>query len=135
MTNKMTKKDYFYQIYALVENNLELPENEKNDLLTFVEHELDLLERKNARKSDKPTRKQIGNALKAQEILAFMAENKKYYTASELASLSGMSFQKITALIKGQASREIYKGHALYYVGEKPTEYPVFKKTNKKEAE
>jgi hypothetical protein len=134
MTNKMTKKDYFYQIYALVENNLELPENEKNDLLTFVEHELDLLEKKNTRKSDKPTKKQIENTSKAQEILASM-ENGKYYTATDLANINNLSFQRVTALIKNYVTRETYKGHTLYYVGEKPTEYPVFKKTNKKEAE
>jgi hypothetical protein len=130
MTNKTTKKDNFMELYAIVET-MELDETKKDNLMEFIEHEIELLEKKNAHKSTKPTKKQEANKSKALEILGSM-ENGKYYTAKELAEMNGVSFQKIVALVKNDVSRETYKGKTLYYVGEKPTEYPEVKKQSKK---
>jgi hypothetical protein len=133
MTNKPTKKESFMELYAIVET-MELDETKKDNLLSFLEHELDLLGRKNSHKSDKPTKKQVENEKMTNDILALI-EPSKYYTAKEIGDMFNVSFQKVTALLKGYVSRETYKGKTLYYIGEKPTEYPEVKKESKKGTE
>jgi Fic family protein len=129
----MTKKENFNELYAIIET-MELDETKKDNLLTFIEHELELLGKKNSHKSNKPTKKQIENEKMTNDILALL-EPSKYYTAKQIGDMFGLSAQKITALLKDHVSRETYKGKALYYIGEKPTEYPELKKVNKKEAD
>jgi Fic family protein len=129
----MTKKENFNELYSIIET-MELDETKKDNLLTFIEHELELLGKKNGHKSNKPTKKQIENEKMTNDILALL-EPSKYYTAKQIGDMFGLSAQKITALLKDHVSRETYKGKALYYIGEKPTEYPELKKVNKKEAE
>jgi Fic family protein len=129
----MTKKENFNELYAIIET-MELDETKKDNLLSFIEHELELLGKKNSHKSNKPTKKQIENEKMATDILALL-EPSKYYTAKEIGDMFSLSTQKITALLKDHVSRETYKGRTLYYIGEKPTEYPELKKVNKKEAE
>jgi Fic family protein len=130
MTTKTTKKENFMELYAIVET-MELDETKKDSLLAFIEHELDLLGRKNSHKSDKPTKKQIENEKMTYDILALL-ESSKYYTAKEIGEMFSLSTQKVTALLKDHVSRETYKGRTLYYIGEKPNEYPEFKKESKK---
>jgi hypothetical protein len=130
MTTKTTKKENFMELYAIVET-MELDETKKDNLLSFIEHELELLGRKNSHKSDKPTKKQIENEKMANDILALL-EPSKYYSAKEIGEMFNLSTQKITALLKGNVSRETYKGRVLYFIGEKPTEYPEVKKQSKK---
>lgn len=129
----MTKKENFNELYSIIET-MELDETKKDNLLTFIEHELELLGKKNGHKSNKPTKKQIENEKMTNDILALL-EPSKYYTAKQIGDMFGLSTQKITALLKDHVSRETYKGKALYYIGEKPTEYPEMKKVNKKEAD
>ncbi len=133
MTNKTTKKENFNELYAIIET-MELDENKKDNLLTFIEHELELLGRKNSHKSTGPTKKQIENEKMANDILALL-EPSKYYTAKEIGEMFSLSTQKITALLKDHVSRETYKGRTLYFIGEKPTEYPELKKESKKGTE
>ena len=90
---KMTKRDYFNQSLS----NYPLTADEKD----FINHELELLERKNAKATDKaPSEKQKQNsALKAQ-ILDFM-ESGKMYTVTEIQkALNIESNQRASALIR-----------------------------------
>lgn len=109
---KMTKRDYFNRI-------LSYAHDEDKD---FILHEIDLLDKKNERKSDKPTPKQTANAEFIERIYAEM-ENGKAYTISEIQALipelAGASSQKVSALVKKMrdnvlVSRELVKGKAYF---------------------
>lgn len=97
MTNKkMTKKDYFNMLKAIdgVSKNAEL--------VKFIDHELELLNRKNS--SD---RKLSGNALvnvglKEEIIKIFSNEPKRLFTATEIqkAMKDDYTIQRVSALLK-----------------------------------
>lgn len=95
-TKKMTKRDYFNALKAIdkVSANAEL--------VKFIDHELELLDRKNA--SD---RKLSGNALAnvglKQEIMEILANDPaRLFTATEIQkAMSGeYTNQRISALLK-----------------------------------
>jgi hypothetical protein len=95
---KMTKRDYFAELRALaVASN-------RSDLVTFVDHELELLAKKNSARSTKPTKTQVANAGYMEDILACM-ETAHAYTVSEIAelvpTLKGFSVNKVSALMRG----------------------------------
>lgn len=91
---KLTKKDYFNMILALNE----VKTNE--ELTTFVEHEIELLEKKNATR--KPTKTQVENDTIKANILNGM-DLDKLYTVTDLMNqipeLDGLSNQKVSALV------------------------------------
>ena len=115
---KMTKKDYYKNFMA----KYPLTEDE----VKFCEHEIELLDKKNASASSKPTATQTANEAIKAEILAFMGDNEKR-TVTEIMkgvpSLNGASNQKATALVRQLADendpeapmkREVIKGKALF---------------------
>ena len=120
MTNtRITKKDRYNELLAIeaVKANA--------DLVAFIEHELELLARKNATPSGerKPTKTQIANEGIKEEILETLNGCAEGVTCSELLklnpSLAEYSSQKIVALIRqlvkdGAATREVIKGKAYF---------------------
>lgn len=111
---KMTKRDYFNAIRALVADNAEL--------VAFVDHELELLDRKNERRSTAPTAKQIANATLIETLYSAM-EDGKAYTIEDIRALSpdlaDAKPQKITALVTKMrnsvlVSRDVVKGKAYF---------------------
>ena len=54
MIKFMTKRENYTAIRAIVADNAEL--------VAFIDHELELLDKKNSKRSDKPTAKQTANA-------------------------------------------------------------------------
>ena len=118
-TNRITKKDRYNQLLAIEEVKAD-PE-----LVAFIEHEKELLARKNATPSGerKPTKTQIANEGIKAEILETLSGCAKGVTCSELLklnpALAEYSSQKIVALIRqlvaeGKASREVVKGKAYF---------------------
>ena len=110
---KVTKREMYARILAHLTD-----ENEK----AFIEHEMELLAKKNATKSSKPTATQTANEGIKAEILGAM-EAGKPYTVSELMkavpSLSGTSNQKASALVRqlrdeGLVLRTEEKGKAYF---------------------
>jgi hypothetical protein len=101
MTKKMTKKDYFNELLTIKE----VADNEK--LVAFIEHELELLAKKNTTSSGekKMTATQKENEGIKQAILDFMKPNQ-YYTITEI--LKGcavcqekeMSNQRVSSLVR-----------------------------------
>ena len=97
---KMTKKDYFNAL-------LNIPEvGTKAELVAFIEHELELLERKSESKANgekKLTATQIENENLKTIILDFMKPNT-LYSISELQKnipeLNDLSNQKIASLMR-----------------------------------
>jgi hypothetical protein len=93
MEKKITKVDRFNQLKAITE----VAENA--DLVAFIDHEIELLQKKSA--SKKPTKTQEANEGIKTVILEVL--NDEGMTASEVLSAStefeGMSNQKISALL------------------------------------
>lgn len=94
-TTKTTKKDMFLALLAVPA----VAENE--GLATFINHEIELLERKTS--SKKPTATQEANAAFKQLIIAYLQEVGTSKTIKELQAeipeLSELSNQRITHLL------------------------------------
>ena len=92
---KMTKADYFKQIMA----NYPLTEDEKS----FVEHELELLSKKNSAEK-KPTAQQVANAGVADAIVNAM-EDGVLYTITDLIKAvpecADLTNQRVSAIARG----------------------------------
>ena len=101
MTKKMTKKDYFNELLTIKE----VAENEK--LVAFIEHELELLAKKNTTSSGekKMTATQKENEGIKQAILDFMEPNR-LYTITEImkgcavCKEKEMSNQRVSSLVR-----------------------------------
>ena len=96
---KLTKKDYFNQLLAL-ENVKGNPELSK-----FIEHELELLAKKNANGTSKPTAVQVANEGIKNEILEHMEnEPNRLFTISEMQKAfpccAELSNQRVSALVR-----------------------------------
>lgn len=91
---KMTKADYFKQIMA----SYPLTEDEK----AFVEHELELLAKKNSAEK-KPTAVQVANEGIKDAILDYMAIGEKYTVTDLMKNVDaceGLSNQRVSALVR-----------------------------------
>ena len=93
MIKFMTKRENYTAIRAIVADNAEL--------VAFIDHELELLDKKNSKRSDKPTAKQSANAELAEQIYGALANAKEPMTCTAIADMFGISNQKCSALIKG----------------------------------
>lgn len=93
MANKVTKVE---RINALISTYG--IEGEDKD---FLLHEIELINKRNSYKSDKPTKAQKENATRKEGILAVM-EDGKAYTATDVATAmgDGWSPQRASALLK-----------------------------------
>lgn len=93
MANKLTKRDHFNALRDLATSA------QRPDLIDFIDHELDLLARKNAG-DRKETATQKANADLKVKILEVMASDTRY-TVSEIGKLIGIeSNQKVSALVR-----------------------------------
>ncbi len=110
---KITKREMFEQIRTHLTDEAEI---------AFIDHELELLAKKNERRSDKPTAKQVANATLIEEIYEAMETGKSYRIAEIQAlipALADVSGQKVSALVKKMrdnvlVSREVVKGAAYF---------------------
>lgn len=95
MTKKLTKKELFNQIlnaYDLTDEHV-----------AFIEHELELLEKKVSNKSGKMTATQVANEKLKGDIVEFMEDGATRSIADIMAgveTLAGLSNQKVSALMK-----------------------------------
>lgn len=92
MITIMTKRENYTAIRAIVADNAEL--------VAFIDHELELLDKKNSKRSDKPTAKQTANAELATRIYDAIANAGEPMTCTAIADMFGISNQKCSALIK-----------------------------------
>ncbi len=93
-TKKMTKADYFKQIMA----NYPLTEDEKQ----FVEHELELLAKKNSAEK-KPTAQQTANKGIQSAIYEGMVEGKLYTITDiikEIPACADLTNQRVSAIVR-----------------------------------
>lgn len=98
-TTKMTKRDYFNAILAVLAT---VEDTDVSGLTAFVNHEIELLE--NKRSSTKPTKTQTENLAVKETIVSVLKEMGKPATISEMqkfsADLAEFSCQKLSALLK-----------------------------------
>ena len=115
MANKLTKRDYLAEIRALIPA-------ERTDLIAFIDHEDELLKKKNAAKSNKPTKTQLENIALTDAIYDFMKEGVRYTvtelnkTVPQLVELSGNKVSSLVRILKldGRVVRVEEKGKAYF---------------------
>ena len=93
-TKKMTKADYFKQIMA----NYDITADER----AFIEHELELLAKKNSAEK-KPTAVQVANEGIKDAILEGMGEGVKYTITDLMKNIEAcadLSNQRVSALVR-----------------------------------
>ena len=98
-TTKMTKRDYFNAILAVLAT---VEDTDVSGLTAFVNHEIELLE--NKRSTTKPTKTQTENIALKETIVSVLKDIGKPVTITEMqkfsADLSEYSCQKLSALLK-----------------------------------
>ena len=98
-TTKMTKRDYFNAILAVLAT---VEDTDVSGLTAFVNHEIELLE--NKRSSTKPTKTQTENLAVKETIVSVLKEMGKPATITEMqkfsTDLAEFSCQKLSALLK-----------------------------------
>lgn len=121
-TSKMTKKDYFNAIRAIVIDNQEL--------VDFIDREIELLNRKSSSKR-KPTERQIENESLKNLIIETLMRNDTLMSISELQDsipeLADLKTQRVSALLialrKGKKVKRTYiKKVAYFSIGVEPDE-------------
>lgn len=91
---KMTKRDYFNELKGLVAD--------RTDLVDFIDHEIELLDRKSSKSSQTKTQKE--NETIKEQIVVALKEIARPVTVDELrandANMGEFSNQKLSALLK-----------------------------------
>jgi len=117
MANRTTKRDNFNAIIGILENA------DRPDLVAVMAHEIELLDRKNANRSDKPTATQIANAA-IKDKIAVTLQPCEWYRLSQIKEMipelaDSVGTQKTAALCnamerEGRLNKVIEK-RVVYY--------------------
>lgn len=98
---KVTKKDYFAGLRMIVENSMA---DNKDELVAFIDKEVELLTKRNSARAGKPTKKQAENEKLIETIYTTLLDLKVASTISDIQKvdleLGALSGQKISALLK-----------------------------------
>jgi hypothetical protein len=97
----MTKKDYFEQIKAKY--------NLSTDEIAFIDHEIELLEKKNSA-DKKPTAQQVANESVKAAIVAGMEPNRLYTITDlikEIPACADMTNQRVSAIVRQMIGNEV----------------------------
>lgn len=96
---KITKREMFAMVREIVEKNA--PVESREMLINFVDHEVELLTKKNSGEK-KPTANQVANEAIKAEILSAMEINKLYTCTDIIKNVdvcSGFNVQKVSPLM------------------------------------
>lgn len=127
----MTKKENFGALRYIVENFVKDDElfvesgmfasTNKEGLLSFIDHEVELLSRKRSA-SSKPTKRQVENEVLKGRIAEVLGDEGMTVTAilGELGE-DGLTNQRVSALLRqmvtdGKAIKEMVKGKAMFTI-------------------
>lgn len=98
---RVTKKDYFAGLRVVVENSTV---EDKDELVAFIDKEVEMLERRNSTRAGKPTKKQIENEALVETIYNTLVNLGVASTITDIQAaekaLAELSGQKISALLK-----------------------------------
>lgn len=100
MTKKMTKKEMFAMVINVVS---ETEAENKEEMLKFLNHEVELLEKKSGKSGETKTQKE--NKILMEQLVEALSEMEKPVTISEFQSKSThevatLSNQKLSSLLK-----------------------------------
>lgn len=100
MTKKMTKKEMFAMVINVVS---ETEVENKEEMLKFLNHEVELLEKKSGKSGETKTQKE--NKILMEQLVEALGEMEKPVTISEFQSKSThevatLSNQKLSSLLK-----------------------------------
>ena len=117
-STKVTKRERFAQLMEIVKAS---DVESSAELVTFIEHEVELLTKKNSR-SGKPTKTQVENETIKTQIVSILERVGKPMTVTQLLAeneLANLSNQKISALLtqlrkSGEVVRTTEKKVAFY---------------------
>ena len=118
MTNKKTKKDLFFEVREVVAGS--------EELVAFIDHELELLNKKASTKSTKVNDEQVALM---EKIVNALNEIGRSVTISELqkenAEMAEYSNQKLSAMLKKlvdnkQVTKMVDKKKSYFMVAETP---------------
>lgn len=97
----MTKKEWFAEIKAIVEST-QIDNEKKVEMIDFINHEIELLERKHSKSGQTKTQKE--NIEVMEKIMSVLMEINKPVTITELQNenekMAKYSNQKLSALLK-----------------------------------
>ncbi len=98
---KVTKRDYFAGVRAIIEASTAA---NKDELVAFIDKEVELLNKRNAARTGKPTKKQTENEALVEQIYGVLVELGAASTINTIQEademLSDLSGQKVSALLK-----------------------------------
>lgn len=123
MTNKIKVADKFDGVVALLMG--EPTEFSVEQAVEFIKERKAQHEKKNAGGGErKPTKTQVENAVKAEQMVAEMQENRLYSVtdiSKEIKAVAGMSTQRITPLLTAmckvdKVAKVVEKGRSYYKV-------------------
>ena len=107
MANKMTLRDYYNELSALVSASAEngsISTAKANELTAFINGRIDILAKKNATTGErKPTKTQVANQKLAQTILDVMEKDTCYTISQILKRLNDetLNQSKVSAVVRG----------------------------------
>lgn len=100
--SKMTKKDYFNVLKTVVKGTDFVRENEGEELLAFIDHEIELLDKKHSKSGSTKTQKE--NVEIMDKIINALSIVGKPVTVTDLqkevSEMAEFSNQKLSALLK-----------------------------------
>lgn len=91
---KVTKRDHYAMVRAIIEESAVV---NKDELLAFVDHEVELLAKKSSSKGNSEAQK--ANTELKQTILETLRANGKPMKCGELVTILGQSQSKISAML------------------------------------
>lgn len=121
---KLTKRDYFKMLAGVVENS---GIDNREELQAFINHELELLDKKSASRGTATTAKQKENEDLKDYILGVLTEINRAVTITELQAedvkLGELTNQRISAMLKqlkdeGKVIRTELKKKAYFKIAE-----------------
>ena len=106
MNKKMTKKEMFAMVYEVIEG---VEVENKNEMLDFISHEVELLNRKSSSNGESKTQKE--NKILMEQLKEALSQMPRPVTISEFQSMSThevatLSNQKLSALLKKLVEEE-----------------------------
>lgn len=97
---KVTKKDMLNEVIALAQDA------DRQDIVEFAKHEIELLNKRNSADSKAKQAKVAENAALAEKALAFLGSGDSPKTTLEIGTAVGVSTQKITPILKSLTDAE-----------------------------
>ena len=118
---KVTKKDYFAGLKAIVEKS---DAANKDELVAFIDREVELLTKRNSARVGKPTKKQLENEQHIETVYNTLVNLGVASTIADIQAadddLAEFSGQKISALLKKLVDAErvvkTYEKKKAYYL-------------------